>query len=159
VLPFTAIEAEPLLKTISKIHPVTLVPESLYATGFSLYPRICLLDDAQFGVLSRAMLWFPGKTSWVVFSDRPRCYLAAIVAWKKPAAGTFYTPYREQPDLTVKTSLEPEGDYPLPSSPEELRQRAINDMPALAAYIEDKLDLKEKPSLGVDVSRRNSICR
>lgn len=152
MLPFTPAEADPILKTISKIHRVTLVAESPYATGFSVYPRICLLDDGHFGMLNPAMLWFPGKTSWVIYSDLPRCYLAASIAWKKPAAGSFYSPCPEQADLTIETSSEPEPDYPLPSSPEELRQWAIDDMPALATYLEDKLNLQGKPSLGIEVS-------
>jgi hypothetical protein len=152
VPPFTFEEAEPLLKAISKIRRVTLVPESPYANGFSSYPRICFLDNGPFGLLNRAMPRFPGKTSWVILSDLPRCYLAATVAWKKPSAGSFYTPVPEESDFTVVNTPEAEQEKPLPSSSEELRQWAIEDVPALAAFIEEQLELKDKPSLGVEVS-------
>jgi hypothetical protein len=155
VLPFTSAEAEPLLKTISKIHRVMLVPESPYANGFSSYPRICFLDNGPFGLLNPAMLKFPGKASWMILSDLPRCYLAATVARKKSRAGSFYTSIPDQSDFTVVNTPEPEQEKPLPSSSEELRQWAIEDMPTLAAFIEEQLELKDKPSLGVEVSTAN----
>lgn len=50
---------------------------------------------------------------------------------------------------------EAEQEKPLPSSPEELRQWEIEDMSTLAAFIEEQLELKDKPSLGVEVSTAN----
>jgi hypothetical protein len=110
------------------------------------------LDKGPFGLLNPAMLRFPGKTSWMILSDLPRCYLAATVAWKKPSAGIFYTPVPEESDFTVVNTPEAEQEKPLPSSSEELRHWAIEDMPALAAFIEEHLELGDNPSLGVEVS-------
>ncbi len=62
VLPFTISEAEPLLKTLSKIHRVTLVAESRYANEFSAYPRICFLGHGPFGTLNRAVFSFEEGT-------------------------------------------------------------------------------------------------
>jgi hypothetical protein len=151
VLPFTVAEAEPLLKVISKIHRVTVVQESPYAGGFSEYPRICFLEDGPFGKLNLELVWFKGKTAWMVLSDLPRCYLAATVAWEIPTAGHFYTPIPDESQTTINAP-EAEPETVLPSSLDQLRQWAIEDMPVLAAYIEQKLDLRDKPSLGVVVS-------
>jgi len=147
VLPFTTAEAEPLLKTISKIHRVTLVPESPYA-GFSGHPRICLLDNGPFGSLNPVMLWFKGKTSWMVVGDLPRCYILANLAWNTGLAGRFYSPVLEQSRPAELIDQEPSREIAIPSSLEEFREWAIEDMPAVAKLIEQRLDLKHKPSLG-----------
>lgn len=154
VLPFTTAEAEPLLKTISKIHRVTLVPESPYA-GFSGHPRICLLDDGPFGSLNPVMLRFQGKTSWMVVGDLPRCYILANLAWNTDLAGRFYSPVSEQSQTAELIDQDPLRAIAVPSSIEEFREWAIEDMPALATLIEQRLDLKDKPSLGVEFSKTN----
>ena len=148
VLPFTTAEAEPLLKTISKIHRATLVTESPYA-GFSGYPRICLRDDGPFGSLNPVMLWFKGKTSWMVVGDLPRCYVLANLAWD---AGRFYSPLSEKSERAEPIDQDPPREIAVPSSLEEFREWAIEDMPALATLIEQRLDLRDKPSLGVEFS-------
>src|ERR1035438_9591204 len=90
MLLFTTAEAEPLLKTISKIHRVTIVPESPFA-GFSAHPRICLLDNAWFGVLNPPCSG-SGKTGWTLACDLPRCYVLAGLSWNKGLTGRFDTP-------------------------------------------------------------------
>lgn len=152
MLPFTVAEAEPLLKAISKIHRVTVLQESPYARGFSSYPRICFLNDGLFGKLNRELVRFQGKTAWMLVSDLPRCYLAATVTRKMPAAGHFYTPIPEESQTTIANAPEAEPETVLPPSLDQLRLWAIEDMPALAAYIEQKLNLRDKPSLGIVVS-------
>ena len=146
--PFTLTEAEPLLKTISKIHRVTLVPESPFA-GYSGQPRICLLDDGPFASLNPVIFRFQGKASWMVVGDLPRCYILANLASNTGVAGSFYSPVPEQSQPAGLISQDPPREIALPSSPEEFRQWAIEDMPALATFIEQRLDLKDKPTLGV----------
>jgi hypothetical protein len=149
VQPFTSTEAEPLLRAVSKMHPVTLVEESPFA-AFSAHPRICLLYNAQFVGLSSAMLWFDGKTSWTVVSDLPRCYLLAGLSWNKGLTQRFYGAEAQQvPHFEAGLS---DRENQIPKTPEEFREWAIEDMPRLAALIEEKLNLEHKLSLGVEVS-------
>jgi hypothetical protein len=88
----------------------------------------------------------------MLLSDLPRCYLAATVVRKMPAARHFYTPIPEESQTTIANAPDAERETVLPSSLDQLWQWAIEDMPLLAAYIEQKLDLRDKPSLGVVVS-------
>jgi hypothetical protein len=131
------------------MHPVTLVEESPFA-AFSAHPRICLLYNAQFVGLSSAMLWFDGKTSWTVVSDLPRCYLLAGLSWNKGLTQRFYGAEAQQvPHFEAGLS---DRENQIPKTPEEFREWAIEDMPRLAALIEEKLNLEHKLSLGVEVS-------
>ncbi len=98
------------------------------------------------------MLWFRGKTSWIVGGDLPRCYILANLAWNTGLPGRFYSPVPEQSQPAELIDQEPSREIAIPSSPEEFREWAIADMPALARLIEQRLDLEHKPSLGIEFS-------
>jgi hypothetical protein len=67
-------------------------------------------------------------------------------------AGRFYSPVPEQSQPAELVDQDPLREIAVPSSMEEFREWAIEDMPALATLIEQRLDLKDKPSLRVEFS-------
>jgi hypothetical protein len=122
--PFTVEEAGPLLKVLSKLHSISVVEESPFAKLG--WPHICFAWTSELLPLNQVLPEYPGAGAWYLFSDLPRLCLAVQPNARRP-----------QPDRT---------------SQEEFRAKIIAEMPQLSSFIEDKLNLKLRPELGVELS-------
>src|SRR5579859_1810448 len=121
---FTYDEAAPLLRTLSKLHRVTVVDDGPYLHVD--WPHICWLDKPELHV-SDTLAQYPGTGLWLLLSDFPRICLAV------------------QPDLWKEESEK--------VNPEEFLAKMVSEIPKLAEYLEQQLGLEDKPELGVEVSR------
>lgn len=122
--PFTSEEAGPLLKALSKIHPINVVEKSPFVKLG--WPHICFAWASELLPLNQVLPEYQGAGAWYLFSDLPRLCLAV------------------QPN-----ARSPQADH---ISQAEFRAKIIAEMPQLADFIEDKLDLKLRPELGVELS-------
>lgn len=127
IKPFSLEEAKPFLQTISKLHDVVVVNPSPYLKIG--WPRICWLTDANFGVINTVSWKFRGQARWYLLSDMPRtCLVAEALQTGLPEDAADPSSWRRAAD--------------------RIRQIASGDLPRFASFLEDQLDLKDKPSLG-----------
>lgn len=123
---FTADEASPMLKVMSKLHPVTVVDEApFFRVG---WPHLCVMDSPKFWPLVRVLARYPGSGSWYMFSDLPR--LCVVV----------------QPNLRHAES----PDVPM----NEFRARMIAEIPSVARFIDQELKLESRPEQGFEISNQ-----
>jgi len=123
---FSTEEAHDLIEVISRMHPMTLVAPSSFAAWQG--PQICWIDDPRSRVLNQVLPEYRGALHWVLASDLPRsCLMPALV------------------DVT---------DYEYVSV-SDFRNMAVRDLDPLSKFLERKLELAGKPSLGIRYHSEN----
>ena len=122
-------EAEPLLQIISRLGHLVLVKPSPYLR--LPWPHMCWLSSSNVDTVNSVMWKFNGNATWVLLSDMPRTCLVAEV----------------HTDVVLP-------DLVRPAVAERVLAEARADLPNLADFLEDALDLRNKPSLGYELSKR-----
>jgi hypothetical protein len=121
-------EAEPLLQIISRLGHIVLVKPSPYLR--LPWPHMCWLSDPNVDAVNSEMWKFNGNAFWYLLSDMPRTCL----------------------DAEVRTDMLSEPVQP--AIADVLLAKARADLPNLADFLEAALDLRNKPSLGYELSKR-----
>src|SRR5436305_1634462 len=123
---FASEDAKALLTVVSKLHPLVVVPPSKFSDFEE--PQICWMDDVRSRILNQVLLQYKGALNWMLIADLPRSCLVASVSFFDPGA----TP-----------------------SPMDFRTVAVRDLQHLAEFLNDRLGLKTKPSLGIKYSEES----
>src|SRR5260370_37935673 len=71
--PFTPEEAAPVLRALSKLHPVVVVNASRYFS--TSLPYICWIDAEPYHLVNRSLRKYPGSGRWYLSQDLPRICL------------------------------------------------------------------------------------
>ena len=124
----TLTEAESLLQIISRLGHIVLVKPSPYLR--IAWPHMCWLSDPKVDAVNSEMWKFNGNAFWYLLSDMPRTCLVAEV----------------RTDTMLSEPVQP-------AIADVLLAKARADLPNLADFLEAALDLRNKPSLGYELSK------
>lgn len=131
---FSDEEMKPFLQSLSKLGPVTVVEDSPYST--IAWPHFCWLSTKELSVVTPALLArYPGRGSWTVFSDHPRVCLAVQPNFRKGESYAEFSARVGNDDPGMNSSVK--GSF---------RPAMVEEISKLASYLEEALELKEKPT-------------
>ena len=126
---FTNEEAAPLLLALSELHRVIVVEDGPYLHVD--WPHICWLDQPELHV-SDTLAQYPGAGLWLLLIDFPRaCIAVQPDTWK------------QEPQIVESKEL---GEF---------RARMVAEIPKLADYLQEQLELRNKTPMGVEMSKES----
>lgn len=148
---FAAAELAPLTQVLSKLGPIVIVKDSrFYQTRL---PHFCWIASEPLSRVTPSVLaHYPGRGRWTVVSDVPRVCLVA-----SPKAAEIEHYFGAGTDTRVSESIE-KGDA-AKSEPKNVKEAMnhfrsdmLDEIPKLAKFIENFLEIQNKTSLGVSFS-------
>jgi len=131
----------PILQMLSKVHPVVAVQIPEF-NPYRDFPHVCWMsgvngDSSAFAPVFHALPKAETKVRWLAAYEVPYfCILA-------------------QPQMPGEVSwLRSRASFSL-TEIQSLRELAIREIPALVSFVEEQLNLRGKPSLGLDLKPKS----
>jgi hypothetical protein len=131
----------PILQVLAKIHPVVAV-QSPALNKFRDFPHVCWMsadegDMASFSAVATILPQSETKSRWFMTYEIPYfCMLA------QPAEAGAHQWIHSRESFSDSEIL-------------EVHKIAIQEIPTLVSFIEQRLALREKPILGLDLERKS----